>query len=210
MAENHKEINMTKTFRTAALVTVMAMFAAGSAMAQNSGTSAANENSENQLPPGANVPACNHQNFQRFSRAMGPNHHMKGDEKNVLIGQIKSIDTKEGRLKISNADGKDVEIRVSPFTKIMIVDPDNRDPKNPGRNDVRSNKKRPAENMEKSGDLNPPAMDCLKEYSLGDLKKGTWVMVSTFDTSSKTYEASHIIARQKINDVNNTSVMDAK
>lgn len=52
----------------------------------------------------------------------GKNHelHQNTKEKSILMGQITAIDEKTGLLKISDADGKEITITVTPFTKIRI------------------------------------------------------------------------------------------
>ncbi|WP_191013462.1 hypothetical protein [Treponema zioleckii] len=195
---------MTKSFRTAAVVTMVAALATSSIFAQSSGTESG-EKKVQELPenaPRMNMPLPFH-NFH------APNAINEG--KNVVIGQISSVDSSKSLVKVKNADGKDVEIHVSPFTRIMISDSEARADLMQARKEMQN-----PENMQNSNDSKKDARGFQRgkgrpervQFTISDLKKGSWVMVGTYETNTKTLEASVVRAEQKLAKVSDT--VDAK
>lgn len=93
---------------------------------------------------------------------------------NVIIGQVKQVGSES--IKIVNTDGKDVDIKIVPFSVIDTF-----------KNDKQTS-------------------------SLSDVKKGDWVIVSTFKTDSKIPVASFVCVKQTKTSTNSTqlSTGDAK
>lgn len=91
----------------------------------------------------------------------------------IIIGKVKSINTSNSQITVTNTDGKDVTLEVNPFTRIVF------------REDFgpRQNADFPL----------PPVKGELK-----DLLKGDWVMISTFKTETKTLSAAKILSNKKL------------
>ncbi len=181
---------MTKSFRTAAVVTMVAALATSSIAAQSADSSDKSTQEIAGNDARMNMPFMAH-NFH--------GHNMMHDGKNVVIGQISSVDKNKGVLKVKNSDGKDVEIHVSPFARVMICDPDARPSEMPPQSNSANDRRGFQRGMNRPG---------RESYSLADLKKGSWVMVGTYETSTKVLEASVIRAEQKL--AVSTDVTDAK
>lgn len=189
---------MTKAFRTAAVVTMVAAFATSSIFAQSAETESG-EKKVQVMPenaPRMNMPLPFH-NFH------APN--MMNEGKNVVIGQVSSVDNNKGIVKVKNADGKDVEIHVSPFARIMIFDSEAKPEvmPNPESNPKSNDSKKDARGFQ-HGKNRPERA----RFTISDLKKGSWVMVGTYETNTKVLEASVIRAEQKLAKASDT--VDAK
>ncbi|MGN0729329.1 hypothetical protein [Treponema sp.] len=91
---------------------------------------------------------------------------IRNSDEEVLIGTVKSVDSKSMSIVLTDMDGKDLKIFVSPFTRILDC------PK--GR---------------KPSDKPEPSMN----FSLDDVGKNSWVIVSLFNTKSETPVARKIV-----------------
>ena len=156
---------MRKTFRTAAVVTMMAVMAGGSVFAKS-------KKSENPRRPDVQVPDAEHRDLR------GPEkmHGLPGmDPKNTVIGKVKSVDEKNGTVTLSNADGKNVDFIVTPFTHIMIQKEGELPPK-----------------IEKAKSGEKPELP--PKPALTDIKEGSWAMISSFeqDTTAKIAASVHV------------------
>ncbi|GEM_PF-6276694 len=49
----------------------------------------------------------------------------------VVLGVVKQVNVKAGTVRILNSDGRETEVKVSPFTKIIIADDDKRQSNGP-------------------------------------------------------------------------------
>ena len=108
-------------------------------------------------------------NFGNFNMMMPRGN---GGIKNAdLLGTISSVDASKQIVTVKDGDGKETLVHVNPFTRIREFDCE------PGKAPAKNNNKRPE----------------INETKLEDLKVGSWVAVSKFDTETKILEASKII-----------------
>lgn len=85
-------------------------------------------------------------------------------EKEILMGTVKSVDTEKNIIVVTDADGKDKSVHVNPMTHITkMLPPPTKD--------------------------RPPVFD---ELPLSEIKNGMWVTVKDFNTGTETIEAEHI------------------
>jgi len=153
------------------------------------------------------------QNANGNGRGVNPNpdcpqigmmrHHGFGggfkDDQKVIMGQVKSVDEKNGLVKVTNVDGKDVEVKVVPFTKIRLT------PTNCPRLPIPT---QATDKNDKNEQLPPPPAPS----TISDIKKGDWVAITTYNTETKTTVANHIKVLKteaKPSDIPN-SMIDAK
>lgn len=64
-----------------------------------------------------------------FKMHPGMDRNRKGPFKDALIGQVSSVDEKNGTMKIADADGKETTVIICPFTKIFVADNSKEAPK---------------------------------------------------------------------------------
>lgn len=174
---------MKKSFRTAAVITMVAMMAAGTASAagqKKGGDARQNHGGPNQHE--RQGPGRSHGMMPGFMPGMAM--HASGD-RTVVIGQVKSIDKNTGRLVLTNTDGKDVEISTTPFTFVMF-EPD-RSAK-PNRNE-RGQKQAAAADAQEGG--------AGKAKKVGDITAGSWVIVTPFKTDTKSPTAQSIFVKKE-------------
>lgn len=161
-------------------------FALVAALASAGFSQTATKSSENPMRNGAQVPdgANGHFDF----RGHGNPGFGKTIE-NVLVGTVKKVNTATNEITVVNSDGKDVVVKVSPFTKIdvEITDKDFKKlpPKAPAEQaDVASPKD--------DNQLPPPAP---KAHELSEIKYGSWVLVSLFKSETKSQNAAAVFAK---------------
>ncbi|MBQ0051235.1 MAG: hypothetical protein KBT11_04120 [Treponema sp.] len=174
---------MKKLYKTTLAVLLLSGMILGSASAQAG-------KMENRKPDSEKIEktAKMHKNFRGMKGGFNCGPMMA--EQNVVIGKVKKVDVKNGKLVLQNADGKDVEVSVSPFTKIFVETTDqefNRLPR--GKRD----EKKPVEP---------------KQKKLSDINNGSWVLVSTFKSETKTLNAAAVFA--KVKEINTANNIDAK
>lgn len=116
-------------------------------------------------------------------------------DSSLIIGKIKSIDNDSGKIKVTNADGKDIDILATPFTRIVLEPTkEERDKMREEMRELRMNAKSDKTDSEaefaKARKMEPPATK-----TVTDLKKGTWIVVSSFNTDTKARVAQMIFAK---------------
>lgn len=95
---------------------------------------------------------------------------MTNESEEVVIGTVKSVDSKSMTAVITDTEGKDKKISITPFTRIhSCMQPQNRS---------RTQKL-------------PPEM-----LTIGDLRKNEWVMIKFFDTETSIPSASKILVNR--------------
>lgn len=95
---------------------------------------------------------------------------MKNESEKVVIGTVKSADSKSMTVVITDTEGKDQKISVTPFTRIhSCIQPQNRSR---------------TQNI-------PPEI-----LTISDLRKNEWVMIKLFDTETSTPSASKILVNR--------------
>ncbi|MGI5059360.1 hypothetical protein [Treponema pectinovorum] len=182
---------MSKKIKNVAVLAIALCLCTGAAVAQNFNEF---ENPKNSPEPQFQ----NRKNFCFEREDFGRRDlDMLNDE--IIIGKIKSINLSTSQIVVTNSDGKDVTVEVSPFTFINFND-DFKMKKQPRANfNFQETKK---ENDERVLPSQP------KKIELSELAKGDWVMISTFNTETKTLSAFQIVA-QKIKQ-NSKDIENAK
>ena len=123
----------------------------------------------------------------------GPRGKFGAFDENAVIGQIKSVDAKNNKIKISDADGNVTEYAVTGFTKIMSM-------KSPSADSAESKTDETNVSKEKSdtkaaGKKRGQGHN-METLGLTDLKEGSWVMISTIDGTTKTKQVDKIFVKQ--------------
>ncbi len=162
-------------------------FALVAALASAGFSQTALKSSENSMRTDVSVPngAEGHRNFRRFEE---PRFSAKTEDE-VLVGKVKSV--KPDEIVVTNSDGKDIVVKVSPFTKVHVEITD--------QNFKRLPPKEPADmkesdNMPKPGDM--PKMKKMPENDeLSQIKSGSWVLVSLFKSETKSLNAESVFAK---------------
>ncbi len=108
-------------------------------------------------------------NFGNFKMKMPKGND--GIKQAELLGTISSVDASKQIVTVKDVDGKETLVHVNPFTRIRERNCA------PGKAPANKNNKRPE----------------INETKIEDLKVGSWVAVSKFDTETKILEASKII-----------------
>ena len=115
------------------------------------------------------------------------------------IGKVTAIDTENSSVTISDADGNEFTVIISPFTHItknqMEKAPDNPPEENMDQ--------APKDFMPEKGLKNPPKLPKNKgncpeneeSLDLSAIKTGDWLMISIFKTETKNLLASRIIVK---------------
>lgn len=126
-------------------------------------------------------------------------------DEDAVIGQVKSVDAKNNKIKITDADGNVTEYAVTGFTKIMVMKkPDFENPApDSGSGENQKSKKSgtkslPAEDNENRPDFSErrgPRGFSVPESTLNDVKEGSWVMFSVVDGTTKTKQISRLIVK---------------
>lgn len=187
---------MNKSTKTFAVFTMAAILAGGSLFAQNSEKKA---DSKKDDKPKIEFRKDRHMPHPGPMMQMNP-------EQTVIIGKVKSTSEKDNLLTVTNTDGKDIQVKVTPFCRINIVPatrptPEEmkkfRDERRKEMQAAKQNAQQPAQNdaaEAPDADGNPPPM--FAESKLGDIKKDSWVMIFTYKTETKTAAASHVVVKQ--------------
>lgn len=102
---------------------------------------------------------------------------------NVIIGKVKKVDAATGKIFVTNSDGKDVEVIVSPFTKIFVETTDQ---------DFRRMPKKQLKELNGGS-----AKASVKANKLSDIRTGSWVFISTYKTDTKSLNAAAVVAKVK-------------
>ncbi len=164
-------------------------FALVAALASAGFSQSALKSSENPMRPDVSVPNGieGHKNFKKFA---GQKICAKTEDE-VLIGKVKSVNLKSNEITVTNSDGKDVVVKVSPFTKVNVEITD--------QNFKRLPPKEPAE-LPKSGEMpNPNEKGKLpkmpKSDDISEIKSGSWVLISLFKSETKSLNAESVFAK---------------
>ena len=172
-------------------------FALVAALASAGFSQTALKSSENPMRPDVSVPEGTegHRNFKRFEEAM----FCAKTEDEVLVGKVKSV--KPDEIVVTNSDGKDIVVKVSPFTKVHVEITD--------QNFKRLPPKEPADmkKSDKPGDM-PKMKKMPKNDELSQIKSGSWVLVSLFKSETKSLNAESVFA--KVCETSAPSTADAK
>lgn len=161
---------MKKTLKLFSAFALASALAAGSLHAQET------KPSENPRRPSAEVPAREHLDM----RGPGTVRHgfaPKQENDELIAGKVKSVNASANILTITNLDGKDISVTVTPFTMIHIANAE--PPKAPEAKDGEK--------------LTPPP----ERPDIQSLSRGDWVIVSTLNTESKAKAAARIIAQKQ-------------
>ena len=124
--------------------------------------------------------------FQRAGQKAVPEIGFGGVENADLLGTITSVNTESKILTVKDADGKETQVHVNPFTRLK----ERKRPADSDRLPAQKNKKadRTQNNFPK------PEND---ELELADLKAGDWVAVKKMKAETKTIEAARIIVAKE-------------
>lgn len=122
---------------------------------------------------------------------------------NVLVGQVKKVNLSTNEITVTNSDGKDVVVKVSPFTKIDVEITD----KNFKKLELKAPEAKP-ENAQNPSDnqLSPPPAP--KAHELSEIKYGSWVLVSLFKSETKSQNAAAVFA--KVREISQADTANAK
>lgn len=202
MKKIERSIHMTKSTKTLAAFTMAAILAGGSIFAQSSQSK--NEDNDKQ---------------KAEFRRMEPRRGKIPTDQTVIIGQVKKVDTKESSITITNTDGKDVSVKVTPFTDVDIVPstrPNPSDRKEMKEKMARKGNKADTANAEgtaektsdgkEKGKMQPPPMR--RDNSINEIRKGSWILAATYKTDTKVPAASQIVVKQ--DRLQSSDTIDAK
>lgn len=183
---------MNKSSKTFAAFTMAAILAGGSLFAQDSDTKKAKKDDKPKIE------------FRKDHHMPHPGPMMQmNPDQTVIIGKVKSVNEKDDLLVVTNTDGKDIQVKVTPFCRTNIVPiarptpeemkkfiEERKAEKAAAKQDAQTNT---SDAMQNPAD-NPPPM--FAEPKLSDIKKDSWVMVFTYKTDTKTVAASNIVVKQ--------------
>jgi hypothetical protein len=190
-----RSINMTKSTKTLAAFTMAAILAGGSIFAQSSDAKKADNDKQ-----------------KAEFRRMEPRRGKIPTDQTVIIGQVKKVDTKESSITITNTDGKDVSVKVTPFTDVDIVPATRPNPKdrkemngkmamkgnkndNANADNAKSdNREAKASDGQENGKMQFPPMR--RDNSIEEVRKGSWILAATYKTDTKVPAASQIVVKQ--------------
>lgn len=148
-------------------ITVMALtalLAAGSLFAQPTAAGGFKKH-----PEASERPAM--EQMHKFPKQSGA---LKMDSLNdtVIIGVVKSVNTKAGTIKVINADNREIEVTVTPFTKVNVKNTTSPD------------------HQGKKGDR--PENKNFKPDTIADIRAGDWAKISTYRTDTKALSAAKV------------------
>ncbi|MCR5125597.1 MAG: hypothetical protein K6B43_10460 [Treponema sp.] len=183
---------MNKSSKTFAAFTMAAILAGGSLFAQDSDTKKAKKDDKPKIE------------FRKDHHMPHPGPMMQmNPDQTVIIGKVKSVNEKDDLLVVTNTDGKDIHVKVTPFCRTNIVPIARPNPeemkkfieerkaeKAAAKQDAQTNT---PDEMPNPADNLPPMF---AESKLSDIKKDSWVMVFTYKTDTKTVAASNIVVKQ--------------
>ncbi len=127
------------------------------------------------------------QNFPQQNEEMPEGMGMRHDgmgmgmERADLFGTVSAISTEKNTLTIKDADGKETQVHINPFTRLHSL------PTEEERKAAFENKK-PGER----GNMGERKLPFENTLTLADVKVGDWVMVSKLGGETKTVEAGKI------------------
>lgn len=181
---------MTKSTKTLAAFTMAAILAGGSIFAQSSDAKKADNDKQ-----------------KAEFRRMEPRRSKIPTDQTVIIGQVKKVDTKESSITITNTDGKDVSVKVTPFTDVDIVPATRPNPKdrkemngkmamkgNKADNANADNREAKASDGQENGKMQFPPIR--RDNSIEEVRKGSWILAATYKTDTKVPAASQIVVKQ--------------
>ena len=112
-----------------------------------------------------------------------------GIENADLLGTITAVNAETKTLTVKDADGKETQVHVNPFTKL-------KERKSPSvkENEPAEKDNAPSEKKRKLGrEQNNFPRPEINELKISELKTGDWVAVKKMHTETKTIEAARII-----------------
>lgn len=162
-------------------------FALVAALASAGFSQTAAKSSENPMRNGVQVPDGANGHFD-FRGPRGNPGFGKTIE-NVLVGTVKKVNLSTNEITVVNSDGKDVVVKVSPFTKIDVEITD--------KNFKKLEPKAPAEQADVASpnDNQLPPPHSPKSHELSEIKYGSWVLVSLFKSETKSQNAASVFAK---------------
>ena len=123
---------------------------------------------------------------------------MRAPREQLLMGTVKSVDGENGLIVVTDADGNDKNVRVNPLTKVGFAFPMPPMPQPQGQSQGQPPAQGSAGAPAQGGFCPPqgggrPGMPPMPpQVKLEDLKEGTFVVVSKFETGTETIEAANI------------------
>ena len=123
---------------------------------------------------------------------------MRVPREQLLMGTVKSVDSENGLVVVTDADGNDKNVRVNPLTKVTFAFPMAPMPQPQGQPQgqppAQGNKGAPQQGgfCPPQGGGRPGMPQMPPMVKLEDLKEGTFVVVSKFETGTETIEAALI------------------
>lgn len=107
---------------------------------------------------------------QKFSCGAMPHEKGGAGMKDIsLLGTVSAIDTGKQLVTVKDADGKETQVHVNPFTRLVL--------------------------FEKPGA--PGDGKNANEVKIDDIKVGSWIAVSKFENDTKTLEARRIVVAKE-------------
>lgn len=134
-------------------------------------------------------PMKNRANEHRDFRNFHGNPEFGKTIENVLVGTVKKVNLSTNEITVVNSDGKDVVVKVSPFTKIDVEITD----KNFKKLEPKAPEARPEDAQKPSDNQLPPPSP--KSHELSEIKYGSWVLVSLFKSETKSQNAAAVFAK---------------
>lgn len=119
---------------------------------------------------------------------------MKAPREQLLMGTVKSADTENGLIVVTDADGNDKNVHVNPLTKIGFIFPQPPMPQSQDQSPAQDAKEIPEQGKfcPPQGGPRPPVPPMPPQAQLEDIKEGTFVVVIKFETGTETIEAALI------------------
>ena len=220
---------MNKSSKTFAAFTMAALLTGGSLFAQSQTSDSKKDDSDK---PNAE--------FGRMEprRNMMPNMmaNMAPTDQNVIIGQVKKVDTKSSEITITNTDGKDVALKVTPFTNVNIVPATRPNPgemknmmgmknkngmkgmpanetkdskvANANESETDDSKIASADERKQMRDMPPMRNGNQNPDSIKDIRNGSWILAATYKTDTKKPTAAQLVVKQ--DRIEPSATIDAK
>lgn len=157
----------------------------------------------NSSKPSGNIQAPGGMEGRRDFRGPHCNPSFGKSVENILVGKVKKVNLSTEEITVTNSDGKDITVKVSPFTDINVELTDDNfkrsQPKPPAPLQGEAPSAEPAQKA--SGEALPPPAH--KEYGLSDIRGGSWVLISVFKSDTKALNAASVFAKVRESTVNN-------
>jgi len=112
-------------------------------------------------------------NCPRFMK----NNHIINDT--VIIGTVRSINTRTNTIKVVNSDNKEFEVKISAFSKVILAS------------------ECPADN---GPDTKQP-----EPASINELRTNDYVFITTYKTGTRIYEAASVLVDDRVSGSDNSN-----